>query len=243
MTKKFILFTVRVDACESWLIWSYIKNWIPKLNFITKNKIWFSIASGSLKLLFTLLRAIGVIALKKSGKQQPMQTKFLFVNITEYESWLGCEVYCWNNRIKVWLNTLFVAVMGLIYLPIIFLMATSWLFIVTSVLIPDSQASHNLKAIYTLIKYYINLTWPNYYCVIYFQEILKFPSTLDELKLITSSLLEFQQYHPFYVFVLFSSAYIYKQAFAIPGSVFLVCFKTIILKLYFLKKIVFSYIV
>ena len=54
------------------------------------------------------------------------------------------------------------------------------------------------------------------------QDVLHFPSTLDELKLITSALLEFQQFHPVYVFILFCTAYIYKQTFAIPGSVFMV---------------------
>ena len=35
-------------------------------------------------------------------------------------------------------------------------------------------------------------------------------------------LTDFQVHHPHYVFLLFVSAYLYKQTFAIPGSVFLV---------------------
>ena len=34
---------------------------------------------------------------------------------------------------------------SLLYLPVIWLVATSWLFLLTSVLLPDSQASQNLK--------------------------------------------------------------------------------------------------
>ena len=56
----------------------------------------------------------------------------------------------------------------------------------------------------------------------YSQDILKFPSNLEELKLIASSLMTFKMNHPIYVHTLFFSAYLYKQTFAIPGSVFLV---------------------
>ena len=55
------------------------------------------------------------------------------------------------------------------------------------------------------------------------QDNLKFPSSLEGLKATASLLTEFQIHHPHYVFVLFCSAYLYKQTFAIPGSVFMVC--------------------
>ena len=59
--------------------------------------------------------------------------------------------------------------------------------------------------------------------------MLKFPSNLEELKSLTGTLLEFQKFHPLYVYVLFCSAYLYKQTFAIPGSVFLVSMQLLFL--------------
>lgn len=51
---------------------------------------------------------------------------------------------------------------------------------------------------------------------------LKFPSDLDELKEMAELLQFYKTEHTGYVLLLFCSAYIYKQAFAIPGSSFLV---------------------
>lgn len=51
---------------------------------------------------------------------------------------------------------------------------------------------------------------------------LAFPSTIDELKTLSSLLGGYSKEHPAYVIVLFSSAYLFKQTFAIPGSVFMV---------------------
>ena len=51
---------------------------------------------------------------------------------------------------------------------------------------------------------------------------LKFPSNLDELKAIASFLQQYKQEHSTYVYCLFCCAYLYKQTFAIPGSVFMV---------------------
>lgn len=53
------------------------------------------------------------------------------------------------------------------------------------------------------------------------QTRVTFPSSLDELKQLSSLLLEYRTKHFTYVLILFSSAYIFKQTFAIPGSVFL----------------------
>jgi len=50
---------------------------------------------------------------------------------------------------------------------------------------------------------------------------LKFPSSLDELRAITSLLSRFQENHSAYILTLFCSAYLFKQTFAVPGSVFL----------------------
>ena len=50
----------------------------------------------------------------------------------------------------------------------------------------------------------------------------QFPQNLDELKSLAILLRKYQEQKPLYVFVLFCSAYLYKQTFAIPGSVFMV---------------------
>ncbi|XP_051998781.1 transmembrane protein 41A-A [Xyrauchen texanus] len=50
---------------------------------------------------------------------------------------------------------------------------------------------------------------------------LKFPSDLEELKEISELLQFYKTEHTGYVLLLFCSAYLYKQAFAIPGSSFL----------------------
>ncbi|KAL2081389.1 hypothetical protein ACEWY4_023242 [Coilia grayii] len=50
---------------------------------------------------------------------------------------------------------------------------------------------------------------------------LKFPSDLDELKEMAELLQIYREEHTSYVLLLFCSAYLYKQAFAIPGSSFL----------------------
>ncbi len=51
---------------------------------------------------------------------------------------------------------------------------------------------------------------------------LKFPSDLDELRELAELLKFYKTEHTGYVFILFCSAYLYKQSFAIPGSSFLV---------------------
>ncbi|CAL8369806.1 unnamed protein product [Gadus morhua 'NCC'] len=51
---------------------------------------------------------------------------------------------------------------------------------------------------------------------------LKFPSDLDELRELAETLKFYKREHHNYVLLLFCSAYLYKQSFAIPGSSFLI---------------------
>lgn len=51
---------------------------------------------------------------------------------------------------------------------------------------------------------------------------LKFPSDLEELRELAELLQFYKAEHTEYVLLLFCSAYLYKQSFAIPGSSFLV---------------------
>ncbi|XP_046886311.1 transmembrane protein 41A-B [Hypomesus transpacificus] len=50
---------------------------------------------------------------------------------------------------------------------------------------------------------------------------LKFPSDLDELRDLADMLHLYKEEHSSYILLLFCSAYLYKQSFAIPGSSFL----------------------
>jgi uncharacterized membrane protein YdjX (TVP38/TMEM64 family) len=50
---------------------------------------------------------------------------------------------------------------------------------------------------------------------------VKFPANLEELQALASLLSQYRVHHVSYVLLLFSSAYLFKQTFAIPGSVFL----------------------
>ena len=51
---------------------------------------------------------------------------------------------------------------------------------------------------------------------------LSFPKSVDELRELSSTLKLLKDEHFYGVLFLFSAAYLYKQTFAIPGSVFLV---------------------
>lgn len=50
----------------------------------------------------------------------------------------------------------------------------------------------------------------------------QFPTNLDELRALSAQLATLNRDHPLFVLAFFASAYLYKQTFAIPGSVFLV---------------------
>lgn len=54
---------------------------------------------------------------------------------------------------------------------------------------------------------------------------LKFPSDLEELRELAELLQSYKKEHTGYVLLLFCSAYLYKQSFAIPGSSLLVRWK------------------
>ena len=56
----------------------------------------------------------------------------------------------------------------------------------------------------------------------FFSYELHFPSDLEDLKSLASLLKQYRQDNFGYVILLFCSAYLYKQTFAIPGSVFMV---------------------
>jgi len=51
--------------------------------------------------------------------------------------------------------------------------------------------------------------------------LLYFPSSLEDIRSLAGVLGVYRQLHPQYVLLLFSSAYLFKQTFAVPGSVFL----------------------
>lgn len=50
---------------------------------------------------------------------------------------------------------------------------------------------------------------------------LSFPTTVDDLRSLSGHLQRLQDSHPYHLLALFSAAYLYKQTFAIPGSVFM----------------------
>ena len=50
---------------------------------------------------------------------------------------------------------------------------------------------------------------------------LRFPGSLEELRAVAALLSRYSQHNPGYVVLLFSLAYLFKQTFAVPGSVFL----------------------
>ncbi|CAD5118788.1 DgyrCDS7467 [Dimorphilus gyrociliatus] len=51
--------------------------------------------------------------------------------------------------------------------------------------------------------------------------VLKFPSSLEDLTKVAKLLNKYKSENFLFVFILFCSAYLYKQTFAIPGSVFM----------------------
>jgi len=59
---------------------------------------------------------------------------------------------------------------------------------------------------------------------------LHFPSDLEDLKSLASLLKQYRRDNFGYVVLLFCSAYLYKQTFAIPGSVFMVSTKCCLLR-------------
>ncbi|KAE8580379.1 hypothetical protein XENTR_v10024405 [Xenopus tropicalis] len=60
-----------------------------------------------------------------------------------------------------------------------------------------------------------------HFCCRTLSRSLVFPSDLEELRELADFLQHYKREHQTYVMVLFCSAYLYKQSFAIPGSSFL----------------------
>lgn len=84
----------------------------------------------------------------------------------------------------------------IIWIPVILAGMSTWLYVL-STNIPELAANNTLKG------------------------ELKFPTSLEDIKSVSDLLMMYKDEHFLYVLVLFCSAYIYKQTFAIPGSVFM----------------------
>ena len=65
---------------------------------------------------------------------------------------------------------------------------------------------------------------------LYYRAELKFPTSVEDIRSVSNLLKLYKEEHFLYVLVLFCSAYIYKQTFAIPGSVFMASFLMVIKK-------------
>jgi len=73
-----------------------------------------------------------------------------------------------------------------------------------------------LAAVISLLFLYLLLTSAPHE-----NEKISFPSNLEDIKVASSVLNKYNENHKNYVLLLFSSAYLFKQTFAVPGSVFL----------------------
>ncbi|KAK6642679.1 hypothetical protein RUM43_004181 [Polyplax serrata] len=78
-----------------------------------------------------------------------------------------------------------------------------------------------IVALSTLWLYLLHFFAPNLNSGEGVKKELKFPSSLEELQKVAGLLKLYSLNHWWYVFLIFGSAYIYKQAFCIPGSIFL----------------------
>ena len=107
---------------------------------------------------------------------------------------------------------------------------------------------HSSKlAFHYLVKIYLRFLPPFFLCFLtcdvfvfpsVYSQDLKFPTNIEELSDMARFLSHFKDKHWHRVLSLFVVAYIYKQTFAIPGSVFLVRFQFImwLLHIYFLQR-------
>jgi len=82
-----------------------------------------------------------------------------------------------------------------------------------------------MKSVGILIVFFLLSTAWLYYLTTYFHSKtggeMKFPHNLDNLKVLAKQLQQYKEENYMLVMVLFCSAYLYKQTFAIPGSVFM----------------------
>ncbi|XP_077997227.1 transmembrane protein 41A-like [Glandiceps talaboti] len=93
---------------------------------------------------------------------------------------------------------------------VVFATATTWLYFLSTNL-PTLDDEH----MHTASDRSLNLSeFPN-------RTEVSFPTNLEELTSLAALLQRYQAAHQGYILLLFCSAYLYKQAFAIPGSVFL----------------------
>ena len=58
----------------------------------------------------------------------------------------------------------------------------------------------------------------------FFSGKLSFPTTVDDLRELVSSVYDVKETDSGLLLAVFSAAYLYKQTFAIPGSAILVCY-------------------
>jgi len=87
---------------------------------------------------------------------------------------------------------------GLVGLVVTFVLASSWLYALCTTLRPRLSGEHHRPETD--------------------ENVLHFPSDLEQLRKLAQHLREYNISHSCYVLVLFTSAYLYKQTFAIPGS-------------------------
>nr|XP_054752846.1 transmembrane protein 41A-like [Lytechinus pictus] len=80
------------------------------------------------------------------------------------------------------------------------------------------SAIGGIFALYTSWLYVLSINLPSHSID---SRELNFPSNLEQLKSVVDILQEYKSDNVGYILLLFSSAYIYKQTFAIPGSVFM----------------------
>lgn len=70
---------------------------------------------------------------------------------------------------------------------------------------------------------------------------LAFPGKVEELKILVETLKSYKEEYYYAVLILFCSAYLYKQTFSIPGSVFMVNNYVILITSFFLGSMTFLF--
>jgi hypothetical protein len=99
-------------------------------------------------------------------------------------------------------------------IPVV-LTATAWLFLLTTL---APQVSLEKEVSLKILP--LNFLYLSLFCVL--KTKLQFPGNLQELQDLAKLMAAYYKENWAYVLVLFSSAYLYKQSFMIPGSVLLV---------------------
>jgi hypothetical protein len=100
-------------------------------------------------------------------------------------------------------------------------LASGWLYFLYALSGPDVIKTFQMSNL-TKVKYQ-ELTNDWFISLLHtYQDRLKFPRDLEGLKELKGVLDEYAERRPHFTLAFFVSAYLYKQSFAIPGSVFLV---------------------